>query len=50
MGAGYPVTYSSVLNEQHNNYQLDAKGRELASAWCPYKHGDIGNWIQVSAT
>ena len=47
--AGYPVTAISVLNEKHNNYQLDAGEHGLAWAWCSVKNTSPGQWIQVSS-
>ena len=31
-------------------YQLDAGRAGHAHAWCPTHSGQIGHWIQVSAT
>ena len=50
VGAGYPVTFSSVLDEKHWSYQLDGGRNGLYWTWCPLQYKEIGNWIQVSAT
>ena len=49
VGAGYPVTYISVLDVKHNNYQLDSGSPNTAYAWCPILHTTLGQWIQVSS-
>ena len=50
VGAGYPVTFSSILNEQHWSYQLNGGRKGVYYTWCPLHNKEIGNWIQVSAT
>ena len=49
VGAGYPVTSISVLNFNHNHYQLDSGEPGHAYAWCPVRYKSSGQWIQVSS-
>ena len=47
--SGYPVTPISVVNEHHENWQLDAGAPPEGYAWLPISHTSSGQWIQVSS-
>jgi hypothetical protein len=47
VGLGYPVTWSSIWDANHNNPRIDQNSCKVVKAWCAGTN-DKDDWIQVA--